>query len=173
RFSVSIIAKDMPMETIGLFGFQSGKDVDKFAGVQNTTAPGGSPVLTEHCIGYFECDVLKEMDIGTHTLFVGVLSSAEVLTRAEPMTYAYYHEVKKGTAPKSAPTYREPEEKPAAGAADPSSAPRYRCTICGYIYDPAKGDPERGIKPGTEFEDLPPEWVCPICKAPKSKFVKE
>lgn len=50
---------------------------------------------------------------------------------------------------------------------------RYVCQICGYIYDPAKGDPDNGIAPGTSFEDLPEDWVCPICGAPKSDFEKE
>jgi len=48
----------------------------------------------------------------------------------------------------------------------------YKCTICGYIYDPAKGDPDNGVKPGTRFEDLPEGWVCPECGAPKDQFEK-
>jgi rubredoxin len=50
---------------------------------------------------------------------------------------------------------------------------KYRCTICGYIYDPAVGDSTQGINPGTAFEALPDTWVCPVCGAPKSDFVKE
>ena len=49
---------------------------------------------------------------------------------------------------------------------------KYVCTICDYVYDPAVGDPENGIAPGTRFEDLPEDWVCPLCGAPKSEFVK-
>lgn len=49
---------------------------------------------------------------------------------------------------------------------------KYRCLICDYIYDPAAGDPENGIAPGTAFEDLPEEWVCPLCGADKSEFEK-
>ena len=48
---------------------------------------------------------------------------------------------------------------------------KYKCTVCGYIYDPAKGDPENGVKPGTAFESLPANWVCPECGAAKSEFV--
>ncbi len=48
---------------------------------------------------------------------------------------------------------------------------KYKCSVCGYVYDPAKGDPSAGIKPGTAFEDLPEDWVCPVCGSPKSKFV--
>lgn len=50
---------------------------------------------------------------------------------------------------------------------------KYVCTACGYIYDPEKGDPESGVKPGTAFEDLPDDWVCPVCGADKSMFVEE
>jgi len=49
---------------------------------------------------------------------------------------------------------------------------KYRCLICDYIYDPAAGDPENGVAPGTAFEDLPEEWVCPLCGADKSEFEK-
>jgi rubredoxin len=47
---------------------------------------------------------------------------------------------------------------------------KYECTVCGYIYDPEEGDPEGGIEPGTPFEDLPEDWECPNCGAPKSDF---
>lgn len=47
---------------------------------------------------------------------------------------------------------------------------KYFCNPCGYTYDPEKGDPEHGIKPGTAFEDLPDDWVCPICGIDKSMF---
>jgi rubredoxin len=50
---------------------------------------------------------------------------------------------------------------------------RYVCTVCGYVYDPALGDPDGGIKPGTRFEDIPDGWECPVCGAAKSDFEKE
>ena len=49
---------------------------------------------------------------------------------------------------------------------------RYRCTICGYVYDPKEGDSDNGVKPGTRFEDLPNDWVCPLCGAGKDMFEK-
>lgn len=49
---------------------------------------------------------------------------------------------------------------------------KYECTLCGYIYDPEKGDPENGVEPGTAFEDIPDDWVCPVCGAPKEDFEK-
>jgi rubredoxin len=47
---------------------------------------------------------------------------------------------------------------------------KWQCTVCGYVYDPATGDPENGIKPGVPFEDLPDSWVCPECGAGKEMF---
>ena len=50
---------------------------------------------------------------------------------------------------------------------------RYVCTVCGYVYDPGQGDPDNNVEPGTSFADLPDDWVCPVCGAPKSDFEKE
>ncbi len=47
---------------------------------------------------------------------------------------------------------------------------KYVCTVCGYVYDPAQGDPDRGIAPGTPFENLPGDWTCPVCDVPKNDF---
>jgi rubredoxin len=49
---------------------------------------------------------------------------------------------------------------------------RYRCLICDYVYDPEAGDPENGVAPGTAFEDLPVDWVCPLCGVDQSNFEK-
>lgn len=50
---------------------------------------------------------------------------------------------------------------------------KWECVVCGYVYDPAKGDPEHGVAPGTRFEDLPADWVCPECGAEKDMFEKQ
>jgi rubredoxin len=50
---------------------------------------------------------------------------------------------------------------------------RYVCNICGYIYDPSEGDPDNGVNPGTAFQDLPENWVCPVCGASKEDFAPE
>ena len=50
---------------------------------------------------------------------------------------------------------------------------KYVCSVCGYVYDPAKGDPEQGVKPGTTFGDIPADWCCPVCGATKDQFEKE
>ncbi|HNZ31630.1 MAG TPA: rubredoxin [Smithellaceae bacterium] len=64
------------------------------------------------------------------------------------------------------------QDEPKAKTTSKVSA-RYVCSICGYIYDPEKGDPDGGIAPGTAFEDIPDSWTCPICGAEKAKFEKE
>jgi rubredoxin len=53
-----------------------------------------------------------------------------------------------------------------------SKMQKYRCTVCGYIYDPKKGDPDSGVPPGTSFEDIPDTWVCPVCGVSKDMFEK-
>jgi rubredoxin len=53
------------------------------------------------------------------------------------------------------------------------SMAKWECAVCGYIYDSELGDPEHGVKPGTTFEDLPDDWVCPVCGAAKDQFVKK
>ena len=50
---------------------------------------------------------------------------------------------------------------------------KYTCTVCGYVYDPAEGDPKNGVKPGTSFENISDDWVCPLCGATKDMFEKE
>ena len=173
RFCISILTEDTPMKLIGLFGFRSGREIDKFAGVKTISASGGSPVLAEHCIGYLECNLRQEVDVGTHTLFIGELYDAKVLKKDKPLTYTHYYEVKKGTTPKAAPTYRRPIDSNEAGTGNREVSQKYRCEICGYLYDPSKGDFSQNIKPGTAFEDLPSEWRCPVCGAPKDSFIKE
>ena len=50
---------------------------------------------------------------------------------------------------------------------------KYRCTICGFVYDPVEGDPDGGINPGTDFNDIPENWECPVCGVSKSEFVED
>ncbi len=168
-FTVSILSKEAPMTLIGQFGFKSGRDIDKFKDVQHRIGITGAPIITENTIGFLECEVLSMTDVGTHTIFIGKVVECDVLSDAEPMTYAYYHQVKGGKSPKTAPTYVKEEPQEPKGA----SASKYHCNVCGYVYDPEKGDPDNGINPGTPFEELPDTWMCPICNAPKGEFSKE
>ncbi|MGI6359064.1 MAG: rubredoxin [Bacillota bacterium] len=166
-FAVSILSIETPISFIGQFGFKSGRDVDKLAGVNHRIGETGAPIVLDYALGCMEARVIGSTDCGTHTLFVGQLVAGERLLAGEPMTYAYYHQVKRGTSPKTAPTHiGQP-----AMAQNAPELKQYTCTICGYVYDPAEGDPSNGVKPGTAFEQLPEDWVCPLCGAPKSMFV--
>jgi flavin reductase (DIM6/NTAB) family NADH-FMN oxidoreductase RutF/rubredoxin len=172
-FAVSILSKETPLPFIGHFGFRSGRDVDKFKDVNTKVGATGAPVVLDNSVGYVECRVLSSTDVGTHTIFIGEVVDCEMLNSAEPMTYAYYREIKGGKSPKTAPTYVAPEKlteraNPTEERKEPAAS--YRCKICGYVYDPGAGDPDNGVKAGTRFDELPDGWVCPICGAPKSEF---
>jgi len=167
-FTVSILLKETPMRFIGSFGFRSGRELDKLKGVKYKIGITGVPVVLEHSTGYLEAEVINAVDVGTHTVFIGKVVDAEIIDKkGEPMTYAYYHEIKRGRTPKTAPTYITEKEE------DVKKINKYRCTICGYIYDPEKGDPDSGIKPRTSFEELPDDWVCPVCGASKDAFEED
>jgi flavin reductase (DIM6/NTAB) family NADH-FMN oxidoreductase RutF/rubredoxin len=161
-FSVSVLDRDTPMQLIGLFGFKSGREVNKFSMVKHTTGRTGAPLLLENTLAHVECEVVSEHDVGTHTVFIGRVVNASIVGQGEPLTYAYYHQVKRGGVPKTATTY--------VGAI--STGDKYRCKVCGYVYDPSAGDPESGVSPGTPFEKLPESWVCPVCGAGKDAFEK-
>jgi flavin reductase (DIM6/NTAB) family NADH-FMN oxidoreductase RutF/rubredoxin len=171
-FGVSVLARDTPMKFVGLFGFKSGRDEDKMAQVEHREGATACPVVTENALAVIEARVVDRLDAGTHTIFVGDVVAGEVLRDGEPMTYAYYREVKGGKAPKTAPTYHGP---PPAAAKQRSDAKmqKYVCQVCGYVYDPAAGDPDNGVEAGTAFEDLPADWVCPVCGAAKDQFEPE
>ncbi len=104
-FTVSILAQETPFPFIGRFGFKSGREVDKFSGIDYKIGKTKAPIVLENAVAYLEAEVIEEFDVGTHTLFLGQVVDGEILSEAEPMTYAYYHMVKKGKSPKKAPTY--------------------------------------------------------------------
>lgn len=106
-FSASVLSKDTPLKFIGHFGFKSGREIDKFAGsnFKYKMSERGIPIMIENSIACFEIEVESEIDVGSHTLFVGRVLEAEVISDGEPMTYAYYHEIKRGVIPKTAPHY--------------------------------------------------------------------
>ena len=171
-FGVSVLDKETPMPFIGLFGFKSGRDVDKLAEVEHKEGSSGCPVVTENALAVIEARVVSTLDAGTHTIFVGDVVAGDVLRDGEPLTYAYYRDAKKGKAPKTAPTYHGPLPA-AAKERNDVKMQKYVCQVCGYVYDPAVGDPDSGVAPGTAFEDLPDDWVCPVCGAAKDQFEPE
>lgn len=104
-FGASVLDTSTPMTLIGLFGFKSGRAEDKLSKVQFVRGATGVPLVTEHALSVLEARVIDEVDVGTHTLFVGDVATAEVLRSGDPLTYAYYHTHLKGKSPKNAPTY--------------------------------------------------------------------
>ncbi|NQT29242.1 MAG: flavin reductase [Candidatus Saganbacteria bacterium] len=173
RFSVSILEKGAPMQLIGNFGFKSGREFDKFSGIKVKNLADGTPIVLDYALGFLEVKVVNQFDCGTHTIFFAKVIDAEILNSAEPMTYAYYHDVKKGKAPKTAPTYiREEDGKESEAINGEGPMQKYVCKICGYVYDPTKGDPDNGVSAGTSFAKIPDSWVCPICGADKSQFLE-
>lgn len=153
KFSVSILSESSAPELIGHFGFQSGKNINKFDTVDYDTIDG-LPVLKDAC-GYITCKIIDKIETTTHTVFLGEVIEGDVLSKEPAMTYAYYHNVVKGKSPKNAPTYIEEDPKEETDT-------KWVCGICGYIYE--------GEIP---FEELPESFVCPICKQPKSVFKKQ
>ncbi len=163
-FTASILSRDTPLSFIGHFGFKSGREIDKLKGINYKIGETQAPLVTDNTIAYLEAKVMQQVAVVTHTIFIGELVAADILREDEPMTYAYYHQVKRSTIPKASPSYIG-EEKEAA-----TKMTKDECTVCGYVYDPELGDPDGDIKPGTPFEGLPDDWVCPVCGASKSEF---
>lgn len=153
KFAFNILSEQSDPSLIGVFGFQSGKEVDKFEGLDWQTK-NGVPVLAG-TNGYVVCKVIDKMETSTHTVFLGEVIDGELLdAKAPQMTYAYYHQVIRGKSPKNAPTYI-PDEK--LTAAPEKKKVTYVCQVCGYVYE---GDP------------LPEDFVCPVCKQGADKFVR-
>lgn len=151
KFVINILAETSEPTIIGTFGFQSGKDNNKFDDISYSTI-SGLPVLKDTC-GYIICEVIDTMETETHTVFLGKVADGDIIKKDPPMTYAYYHNVIKGKSPKNAPTHI-PEKD-----ADKDNGKKWVCGVCGYIYD--------GDEP---FEELGDDFVCPVCKQPKKVF---
>lgn len=150
-FAFNILSEQSDASLIGTFGFQSGRDVDKFQDIMWERKNNAPIILGTN--GYVVCQVIEKMETETHTVFLGKVMDGEVLDGQTPqMTYAYYHQVIRGKSPKAAPTYI-PEEKETSG----EKKVHYVCQICGYVYE---GDP------------LPKNFICPVCKQGADKFVQ-
>ncbi|MFC2072755.1 flavin reductase family protein [Chloroflexota bacterium] len=115
-FSASVLCQDTPLTFIGRFGFKSGRDTNKFEGINYKIGETGAPIVLDNAVSYIEARVTKEMDVGTHTVFVGEVVNADVVDEYKVcMTYEHYHQIKGGKTPKAAATYIEEkkvEEKP-------------------------------------------------------------
>jgi ferric-chelate reductase [NAD(P)H] len=106
--AVSVLSQETPMTFIGRFGFRSGRDIDKFQGINYRTGETGAPIVLDNAVSYLEARVTGEMDVGTHTLFIAEVVGADLVDENKPsMTYDYYHQIKGGKTPKAAATYIE------------------------------------------------------------------
>ena len=105
KFTVSILNEDAPLAFIGKFGFKGGRNEDKFKDVNFKKLGSGCPVVIDYSICYIEAEVVGKLDCGTHTLFLGKMTGLEMIKPGKPMTYDYYHVVKRGFTPASAPTF--------------------------------------------------------------------
>ena len=150
KFGVSILKETSDPKIIGTFGFKTSRDTNKFDEVSFKEI-NEIPVLEESC-GYMICKVINTMESETHTVFLGEVILADDYKNEYPMTYKYYHEKLKGSSPKNAPTY---EEKSDNVSKNDNKTKKWKCSICGYEY---------------EGEDIPDDFVCPICGVGKENF---
>ena len=130
-FTLSVLTVDAPFSLFQRFGFQSGRENDKFAGFEPIArAQSANYYLTEYANAQISCNVVETVDCGSHMIFIGEVTEAKVLSDRPSVTYEYYF----------ANIKPKPETKKKKG---------FVCKICGYVY---------------EGDELPPDFVCPICK---------
>lgn len=108
-FAVSVLKQHYTPATMGTFGFRSGKDFDKFAHCEFVMGTKtNTPIVITDTLAWFECKLTQQADVGTHILLIGEVLDCRVLDEGnEPLTYAYYHQVKGGRAPENAPHAQE------------------------------------------------------------------
>lgn len=162
-FSVSVLSIEAGPATIGTLGYKSGTDSNKLEKMNIRYGETGVPIVLDDAIAFLECRVSETYDVGTHLMFIGELIQAEVMDESlDPLTYLHYRKVKKGVAPKNAPTYIDKSKLQGKPAEKEYAS--YECAACGYIYDEEKE--------GVRFGDLPDDWICPLCGSEKDDFVK-
>jgi len=143
RFNLSVLSEKAGFEIFRRFGFQSGRDADKFAGYDGCQrSENGLLYITEGTSAWFSASVEQAIDLGSHTMFIASVEEMDVLSEERPTTYAYYQS---NIKPK-------PEKTASAGKTV------WRCTVCGFVY---------------EGEELPEDFICPLCKHPASDFERE
>ncbi|PWM24252.1 MAG: flavin reductase [Oscillospiraceae bacterium] len=109
-FTATVLSQEASLGLIGRFGFRSSRDFDKFAGWRTAVGKNGVPYVDEQMVARFECRVVGQMDADTHIVFLAELLEGELIGDGEPMSYAYYHQVKKGRTPPQAPSYIRQQE---------------------------------------------------------------
>ena len=104
-FGVSVLEETAPLTFFGPFGFRSGRDYDKLSKVQFKEGTTGCPLVTQNTLSILEARVIEQIDVGTHTVFMGDVVSSQVLKEGKPLTYHYYRENLKGKSSPNSPTY--------------------------------------------------------------------
>ncbi len=156
KLAVMVLGENVGADIIGTFGYKSSRNTDKFASIPYKNIKG-LPVIND-AICYFIINVKNEFETNTHTLFVGEVEECDLIKKDIPMTYSYYHKVKKGLSPKNAPTYQKGNDK-GMEKTNGKTMHHFKCLLCGYIYE-------------TEDEELPSDFICPVCGAPADQFEK-
>ncbi len=147
---LTILKEDCDLDIIARFGMNSGRNMDKFEGIEHTFDLNGNPLVPSAAVAVLSLNVYETKALGTHTMFFCDLVDAETLSADGPITYDLYRKRKNSmTAPK---TEKKEEEKKGGD---------WICSICHYKYD--------GEIP---FEELPDDWKCPVCGRGKEVFVK-
>ena len=142
QFNVSVISEAADFDLFKHFGFQSGRDVDKFGYYEPwRLSNNGLAYVTEGTNAYISAKVISAQDLGTHTLFIADVTEEKVLSDVPSATYAYYFA----------------NIKPRPTAAEKNAPTKWRCKICGYEI---------------ETEELPDDFICPWCKHGKVDFEK-
>ena len=142
HFNVSVLSEEADFELFKHFGFQSGRDVDKFADFRDCRRlDDGSLIITRGTNAFISGKLYDTVDLGSHTLFIADVTDMDVLSDSPSATYAYYQDHIK--------------PKPEAVGKTPEGQVVWRCRICGYEY---------------VGEELPADFICPLCKHPASDF---
>ena len=144
-FCVTVLGKDCPKALVNTFGYKSGRVADKFAEYDVKEDLNGNPYITDYMVARISCKVVGSMEVGNYILFVAEAADAEVFSNDRAMTLDDFTGAG-ATTPVEAPVFRTLEQNYG-----------WKCTVCGYVY---------------EGDEVPDDYQCPICRAPKSKFVK-
>ncbi len=149
KFAVSILSEKFDSNIIAKFGFQSSEKINKFENIEYQIIDD-MPILNSNTCGYLICEIIDIIDVESHDLFIARVIECEKTNDLIPMTYKYYHEVIKGTAPQKASTYIEEKTEPK------KEQEIYICDICGYVH----------------YGPITDDFICPICGVNSSHFKK-
>lgn len=157
EFSLSVLCKGVDPFVIANFGFQSGRNVNKWENVDYCIVDN-MPYLNDN-IAMIRCKVLQSIIYDSNTLFIAEVMDSKNNKDCEPLTYLDYRSYFKEEVMKKFQEVKQQKEKEKMAEENKNEGKHWVCTVCGYVYD---GD--------VPFEDLPDDWVCPLCGVDKSFF---